>query len=43
MRGLSALSRQVMTQLETRRQADELRERETRLQESEERFSRIFD
>ncbi len=42
VRGLSALSRQVMTQLETRRQADELRERETRLQESEERFSRIF-
>jgi len=42
MRGLSTLSHQVMTQLETRRQAEELREREIRLQESEERFSRIF-
>jgi PAS domain S-box-containing protein len=42
LRGLAALSRQVMTQLELRRQASELREREARLQESEERFSKIF-
>jgi two-component system, cell cycle sensor histidine kinase and response regulator CckA len=42
LRGLAALGRQVMVQLEMRRQTSELRERESRLQESEERFSKIF-
>jgi PAS domain S-box-containing protein len=40
---LLALCRQVMTQLELRRQTRELRDRERRLRESEERFSRAFD
>ncbi len=42
VRSLATLSRQVMSQLELHRQSDERSEREARLQESEERFSKIF-